>query len=485
MLAQALKEFFQFVPFPHWVMAGTTLALLAQTFLAVLLWKRRVRWLLLEEQARQVHPLDAPKPRLVWLWLVFGASLILFLEPCRMAATTAINRVVTAPALPSMQERSAQYALGTSGQLTLHPVVISNGVLLCILASITAAFLIHETWRARRASAAAVLAQQDPSAAQARALSPLPSVDDVAAVLGSLFMLGLGPVFLGGFKQSTLFTRGYQSMFALPPEQRSQAMVDFLAQAQHTLDDISRWRVPGLVLAVALSLFALWPRERPEETVPAPADETWSWTWTIGIALACLALGGALLGLAAPFRAEAQTPLPLPANVPRVRLPLGGPVTPNLQGPDEVGLGPHLEMMHLQVLFEGEPVDDFALARSLRAALSPQQQRRGADPNYLNMVAETAVPMSILSSVLRKVRDAGYESVGFVFTEFEEHQRPILGQLRRTNATAATVWLTEAGPGDVVLRPGQFFEYRDFAKRIVELRRLGQRVNLDLAVKGY
>ena len=102
-------------------------------------------------------------------------------------------------------------------------------------------------------------------------------------------------------------------------------------------------------------------------------------------------------------------------------------------------------------------------------------------------------PYGEIVSVLRAMHDAGFPHPQFAFTRWEICDRPTLGRaaLKRLRATGVRVTLVDdmdkeyaedaqAGVRGALVRLSEFDTYDALARKLVDLRRAGQTVVLDL-----
>ena len=113
------------------------------------------------------------------------------------------------------------------------------------------------------------------------------------------------------------------------------------------------------------------------------------------------------------------------------------------------------------------------------------------DGSVVAVVSRDA-PYGEIVAVLRAMHDAGFPHPQFAFTRWEICDRPTLGTLKRLRTTGVRVTLVDdmdkeyaedaqAGVRGALVRLSEFDTYDALARKLVDLRRAGQTIVLDLA----
>jgi hypothetical protein len=169
------------------------------------------------------------------------------------------------------------------------------------------------------------------------------------------------------------------------------------------------------------------------------------------------------------------------------------PPTPDLDGPDPLERAPVVQIFTDQLAIDGSsrPLDELGdILQTLRMnfqLLHPGERFAG----QLVVVADRALGMQRLASVLWVAHRGGYDAPMFAFTHEETIVRPVMGALRRVLSSSARVTLSDAfdreaaggaapASNSAVLNAADFPSYDALARRLVQLRRAGTNVGLDL-----
>ena len=330
---------------------------------------------------------------------------------------------------------------------------------------------------------------------RSRALPP-------AALIG----FGLVPVVVGAFRWSVTVIKAYASLAGLPPDEKAQVMSRTLDAARGELGLFARASTIAIVIlaVAAAALILLRARARAGAAAPDPAPSpARSARPTLIAAAAAIILAALLLVQARPLAAENDTPWP--PFVPGARLASAEPPTPDLVGPDEIERAPVVEVHKDRIALDGMAVDDSEKLQDYLRTLRNNFMLLHPGGRFNEMaviVAERAAPIPRLAGVLWAIRAAGYHKPLFAFTKGEEVMRPALGKMQRVTATGAQVRLIDAATrtddedeyedNDEIplwknapaLRAADFPDYDAFARRLVALRRAGQRVIVNVRRPG-
>jgi hypothetical protein len=311
---------------------------------------------------------------------------------------------------------------------------------------------------------------------------------------GPLFLIALGltSVAVGALLWTTHLVKEFAALAGVAPEDKGARLIgalDIASPALRRFAQVSRWTVPALtVLALALVLARLRrsaPRDDPPPAVPGRRAAV------VTSALALL-LAATLLIAISPLRRENQLPWP-PGRLVGEILMTVVPPTPDLEGPDPLERAPVVQVFTDQLAIDGwsRPLDEIGgILQTLRMnfqLLHPGERFAG----QLVLVADRALSMQRLTSVLWVAHRGGYDAPMFAFTREETIVRPMMGPLRRVLSSSARISLSDAfdraaaggaepSSNSAVLSPADFPRYDAFARRLVQLRRAGTDVALDL-----
>jgi hypothetical protein len=355
-------------------------------------------------------------------------------------------------------ERSSVISAGISGQLNGIALLASSSVWIWPLGL----FVLHKMLETRRPA-------------------------DSPRFAGPLFLIpiGLVAIVVGSMLWATGLVHGFASIAWTDPETKTARILGALdegASALRRFAQVSRWTILGLT-ALAVALIAAGQR-RPRPTgEPLPAGPGRAATWWAS-ALALL-LAAALWVGARPLRAENQLPWPAPQLSGEV-LAIATPPTPDLAGPDPIVRAPVIQLMADRLAMDTAPYSLEDLGGPLQTLRTNYQLLHPGE-----RFAGDLITMPRLVSLLWVAHHAGYDALMFIFSKEETTVRPTLGTIRRVLSSAARASLMDASDreanggadpeGDhTVLRLSDFKSYEPFARRLVELRRAGRDVVLDL-----
>jgi len=314
------------------------------------------------------------------------------------------------------------------------------------------------------------------------------------AFYGALFLIpaGLAALVVGTLFWATGLIRMFATLAGVEPQTKATrilAGLDDGALALRRAAVASTWAILGLT-ALASVLIVMRLRRARSSAEPPSARPGWTATWWASAI--SLVLAAALWVGARPLRAENQAPWPALQPSGEV-LAIATPPTPDLFGPDPIVRAPVVQLFADRLALDGAPysLDDLGgplqTLRMNYQLLHPGERFAGD----LVVVADRALTMHRLVSLLRVAHGEHYDAVMFTFAKEETTLRPTMGALRRVLTSTARASLMDgydreanggADPeGDhTVLRAGDFASYDRFARRLVELRRADKDVVLDL-----
>ncbi|HMF41958.1 MAG TPA: hypothetical protein VKQ32_14890 [Polyangia bacterium] len=316
--------------------------------------------------------------------------------------------------------------------------------------------------------------------------------------IGAITGLGLLPAIAGIWSWDEMLADAYRASVGVPFAQYRALLERGAAAARARLElfaRVSSFTIVALAVVAVVLIFRLRRR------VPAPSDDAGaalSRRRSLLTSAIALAIAVVLVLAVSPMRAENGLRWP-PAQQDDVRWFNAG--TPDVVGPDAITGGPIINVWTV----EGDPskamieLDQHEVAadalvnrlwtmRQEFAQRHPDQEFDGVVVTVVNRDA----PYRAVVSMLRAVHDAGYPHPLFTFTRHENVERPVFGRLQRQRASGARVTLIDAtdaafaddpkaGASGTLVRLSDFHAYDALARRIVELRRAGQPVVLDLA----
>jgi hypothetical protein len=315
--------------------------------------------------------------------------------------------------------------------------------------------------------------------------------------LAAIAWLGLLPAIAGVWRWSATLADAFRASVNVPFAEHHAILEQGAALARARLEPFARaasWAIVALA-AVAVVAIVVGHARRSTPAPPPPAGSPRVALLASGIALA---LAGVLFLAAWPMRAENRLPWP-PAQRDDYRW--FDTTTPALVGPDAITGGP---LVHLWPI-AGDPAGavieldnrevaaDSLVDRLWQMRQEFAQRHPGEEfDGVVVAVVNRAAPYRAVVSMLRAAHDAGYAHPLFAFTRYESADRPLFGPLRRPRASAARATLIDAadvmfadgplgGETGTLVRLADFASYDALAGRLIELRRVGEPVVLDLA----
>jgi hypothetical protein len=323
---------------------------------------------------------------------------------------------------------------------------------------------------------------------------PFPPVAAVASTVA----LGLVPTIVGIWRWRESLLDAFDAIAGPPAVAYDPTLLratDAAGARLETFAGISSWVI------VALAVVALGLIVRADRRSQAPADRaetTRSSRGSRAISALALAAAALLLLAARPMRAENRLPWPPNHDDDRAWMER---TAPDLAGPDEIDRAP---VVHVWPPASHRPpmseiwLDDHAVAPASLVdklwVLRDEITRRHPDSKFNGAVVAVIsrdAPYGEIVSALRAMHDAGFPHPQFAFTQWEIINRPTLGTLKRLRATGVRVTLVDdmdkeyaedvqAGVRGALVRLSEFDSYEALARKLVDVRRAGQAVVLDL-----
>jgi hypothetical protein len=320
--------------------------------------------------------------------------------------------------------------------------------------------------------------------------SPLPA---------AMVALGLVPTIVGIWRWRAILNDAFRATAGAPRLPHGAAVVRAVEAAGArlaTFARVSTWAVATLaVVALALAIRAHVRRAVPPEPAAAARGPAHASLWASAIALAAAAL---LFAVTRPMWAENRLPWPPHSTDGRAWTDR---TAPDLEGPDEIARAPVVRVgapardrpPRSDVSLDGRVVPPASLVDRLWS-LRNELARRQPDTSFSGAVVAVIsrdAPYDEIVSALRAMHDAGFLHPQFAFTRWESYSRPKLGALKRLRVTGVRVTLVDdmdkeyaedaqAGILGELVRLSEFDTYEALARRLVDLRRVGQAIVLDL-----
>jgi hypothetical protein len=330
--------------------------------------------------------------------------------------------------------------------------------------------------------------------------------------LAPIVALGLLPTVVGVWRWKAILLRGFDAA-AAAGRPAGAHNPEVLRAADTAGDLLATFARSASLTIVVLAIAALVMLVRAHRRNGAPgASGEGAPARRRSVVISAIALAGAaILFLAArPMRAENR--LPWPPNHDS-DLAWMEHTAPDLDGPDEIERAP---VVHVFPPASNRPpmceiwLDNHAVAPGSLVdklwVLRDEFRRRHPDTMFdgaLVAVISREAPYGEIVSVLRAMHDAGFPHPQFAFTRSETCDRPMLrgfgagsggsgGALKRLRATGVRVTLVDdmdkeyaedaqAGVRGALVHLSEFDTYDALARKLVDLRRAGQAVVLDLA----
>ncbi len=329
-----------------------------------------------------------------------------------------------------------------------------------------------------------------------------------APPLAPIVALGLLPTVVGVWRWKAIWLRGFDAAADRPLPAHHPAVLLAADTAGHQLATFAR--VSSLTIVVlAIGVLVVLVRAHGRNGAPGATGEG-APARRRSVLISAIALAGAaILFLAArPMRAENR--LPWPPNHDS-DLAWMEHTAPDLDGPDEIERAPVVHVFPpastrppmCEIWLDDHVVAPAALVDKLWV-LRDEFRRRHPDTKFdgaVVAVISREAPYGEIVAVLRAMHDAGFPHPQFAFTRSETYDRPTLrgygagggssGALKRLRATGVRVTLVDdmdkeyaedaqAGVRGALVHLSEFDTYDALARKLVDLRRSGQAVVLDL-----
>jgi hypothetical protein len=329
-----------------------------------------------------------------------------------------------------------------------------------------------------------------------------------APPLAPIVALGLLPTVVGVWRWKAILVGGFDAAAGRPPGEHNAAVLLAADTAGHQLATFA-WSSTWTIIALAIGALALLVRaHRRNGAADASGEGAPTRRRSILICAIALAVAASLFVGARSMRAENR--LPWPPNHDS-DLAWMEHTAPDLDGPDEIERAP---VVHVFPPASNRPpmceiwLDDHVVAPASLVdklwVLRDEFRRRHPDTKFDGVVVAVIsreAPYAEIVSVLRAIHDAGFPHPQFAFTRRETHARPMLrgfdpagggsGALKRRRATAVRVTLVDdmdkeyaedaqAGVRGALVHLSEFDTYEALARKLVDLRRAGQPIVLDL-----
>lgn len=297
----------------------------------------------------------------------------------------------------------------------------------------------------------------------------------------ALLIAGFLPLGFGVLRWTTMIVQGFAGMAGLPGDEKADLLARTLDASRGplaTLGLVSLAALAGLTVLIAVL------------TARAPAPGRASGRELV-VSVAALSLAVVVFVAARPLKAEND--LPWPPGVNGEVLNVVEPPTPALEGPDAVERAPVVQVfrdglrLDERVVTRDELRDALVTLRSNYRLLHPEDGFVG----QVVFVGDAALPVSQVLSVFKDLAATGYPHPLLTFTRPETLQRPVFGPLRRVLSSAARLSLVDGydvearddpkgGAQGTLVRAQDFQTYDALARRVVDLRRAGQQVVINV-----
>lgn len=362
-------------------------------------------------------------------------------------------------------EKAAALARGMSGQMSAIPFAVT---VIGLAAALWFAGLAY-TMSARRADG------------RARGFPP-----------AALVAVGLAPMALGAIRWSTGMVTSFAAMAGESPQEKLAMIERALEIGRTQLTHHARISMITIPILAVIAVVLIVARDRDRDGAPAAAAApSRSPRLPLAVSASAVLLAALLLVVARPMAAENDLPWP-PSQGTQLVSP-GPPPTPDLTGPDAPDRAPVVEVFRDRLGLDGMTVADFEALESMLTTLRNNHRLLHPSEDFPGMaliLADPATPIPRLTSALRAICSARYHRPMFAFAKKEAHVRPVIGNLERVRITGARLRMTctededDDEPGEwknaVPLRLSDFADHGAFARRLVELRRAGKPVIVNI-----
>jgi hypothetical protein len=318
-----------------------------------------------------------------------------------------------------------------------------------------------------------------------------------APPLAPIVALGLLPTVVGVWRWKAILLEGFNASGR--PLGDHAAMLLVADTAGHHLATFARISSGTIVVLSIGALVLLVRAHRRNGALCASGERMPALRRSVLISAIALASAAILLLVARPMRAENRLPWPPNHDDDRAWMEH---TSPDLTGPDEIERAP---VVHVWPPARDRPpmseiwLDDHVVAPASLVdklwLVRDEFRRRHPDTRFDGAVVAVVsrdAPYGEIVSALRAMHDAGFPHPQFAFTQWEIVKRPALGALKRLRATSVRVTLVDdmdkeyaedaqAGVRGALVHLSEFDTYGALARKLVDLRRSGQTVVLDLA----
>jgi len=429
--------------------AGVAVAIF-QIVALVVAFRRRV----------QEPPQSAPSLRLQG---AAGAAVILLFAIGRGAVHAARNIVTDAFAL-DRAPWDAGY--GIVAQLNAFPIVTG----FCALAAVLWAAGFWHTLNARRC-------------ARGASKATFPAV--------ALVAFGLLPILVGISSWTAILADAFRLTIGTSPQVHNPMLLDGMAAARARLETATRISVVAIVALAAVACVRVVLRGRKQGDADNRAPRA-----SVLLSAGALVAAAILFIAARPMRIENVMPWPPDRNDAYAWLDGS---TPGLAGPDALeASAPVVRLLESDLELDGRRIAPDALVDALWK-MRGEFTRRHPDGFVRDFEGAVVAVVSAgasherVVSMLRAMHDAGYTYPVFAFKQHETYARPRLGVFHRAYAGGARVALIDASDkmfadddpragrrGALVALSDFRSTFDELAGKVVELRRSGQPVVIDL-----
>jgi hypothetical protein len=373
------------------------------------------------------------------------------------AARALMFEAVASPSGPS--EKAAAISRSLAGQMNTIPLAVSVTVLAVLIWIVASTYTLSASRSDGRASGYAPVA---------------------------LVGVGLFPTALGAVQWNAGLIKSFASMAGISPDDKLAVVSRALVAGRAQLTLYARVSMAAIPILATIAVVLIIVSDRSRAAAPVTTSPR-SPRLPLALSVAALVVAALLVLGARPMAAENAMAWP---SAPGGGLVFpGGPVTPDLVGPDAAERAPVIFVRRDSLALDGRLREDF---ESLETDLVTLRNNFGLlhpgdDFNEMALiVAEPGTSIDRLTSTLRAVRSAWYYRPLFAFTKTETLVRPVIGKLERTTVTGARIKVAftdekdDEDPGEwkdaVSLRVQAFADYAGFARRLVALRRAGKPV---------
>jgi hypothetical protein len=319
-------------------------------------------------------------------------------------------------------------------------------------------------------------------------------------LVAAIVTIGPVPTIVGVWRWQAILTEAFDPTGGQAPAPHDPVVLRAADAAGARLEMFARasgWAIAALAVVALVLLVRAHRRARAQ--AGGPAASPGRSRASLAASAIALSVAASLFLAARPMRAENRLAWPPNHDDDRAWMDRTAPA---LEGPDTIERAP---VVHVWAPASTRPplseiwLDDRVVAPSLLVdklwTLRNELARRHPDRPFTGAVVAVIsrdAAYDEVVAVLRAMHDAGFPHPQFAFTHWETTVRPKLGRLKRLRATGVRVTLVDdmdkeyaedaqAGVRGALVRLSEFDSYDALARRLVDLRRVGQAVVLDLA----